>query len=263
MLNRILFISLFLIQLFTPTFAADLSDYKAAGRVPTLNKMGWAHPGNDPITQQFLTFCKEHPGANVLEIGAAYGDVSKLALENGANVWVNDLDPRHLSEFISSIPNEKHSQAHVVAGEFPAAIKLSPHSFDAILVARVFPLMKPEQFEASIVEIKKLLKTGGKVYVVAETPYLKSWRSFIPEYEQRKSKGERFPGYVSEIVKHNPSAAAHISGFVNFLDPQVLTREFKDKGFEITWCKFINRTDFPESMRLDGRESVGLIAKSV
>ncbi|MBS0287730.1 MAG: class I SAM-dependent methyltransferase [Proteobacteria bacterium] len=261
MLNRILFVAFLLcLQLFTPTFAADLSDYRAAGRVPTINKMGWAHPGNDAVTQQFLSFCKEHPGAKVLEIGAAYGDVSKLALENGANVWVNDLEPKHLSNFLNSIPKDKQNKAHVVAGEFPTAVTLPPHSFDAILVARVFPLMKPEQFEASIVAIKSLLKAGGKVYVVAETPYIKSWSGFIPEYEQRKTKGERFPGYIAEPEKYNPASAAHLSGFLNFLDPQILTREFKNKGFEIIWCQFMNRADFPESMRLDGRESVGLIA---
>lgn len=84
----------------------------------------------------------------------------------------------------------------------------------------------------------------------------------LAQDERRESANERFPGYISNnIAQYNPQNAAHIPDYFNFLDPQVLSREFKNQGFEVEWCDFMDRTDYPERMRLDGRESVGLIAK--
>jgi hypothetical protein len=44
------------------------------------------------------------------------------------------------------------------------------------------------------------------------------------------------------------------------MDVDVLRRIFEQAGFEIERVGYISREDFPDDMRLDGRENVGIIA---
>ena len=45
------------------------------------------------------------------------------------------------------------------------------------------------------------------------------------------------------------------------MDVPVLTRELSWVGFEIERAEYLNRTDFPQDLRLDGRESVGIVGR--
>jgi hypothetical protein len=244
-----------------PNFAPNIPEYDAAGRVPTLNKMGWMHPKIDNITAKFLEYCRQHKGVKVLEIGAAYGYASKAALKEGALVWINDLDERHLQIFKEDIKEkELLSKVTLLPGDFPDAIKLSPNSFDAILAVRVFHFFEPNKLERAAAETYKYLKKGGRVYIVAETPYLKNWAGYIPVYESKKSKGDPYPGYFTNLSDYNKTNAKNLPNAFNFLDPDVLTRVYTKAGFKVELATFLDRQDFPENMKLDGRESVGFIA---
>ncbi|MCC2647043.1 MAG: hypothetical protein K0R02_1108 [Rickettsiaceae bacterium] len=244
-----------------PTHTPNMPEYDFSGRVLTLNNMGWMHPKIDPITQQYLNFCSKNKGAKVLEIGAAYGYASEAALKEGAYVWVNDLDKRHLDIFKSNIkdPNLK-SRVTLVPGNFPEEVKLAPESFDAILAVRVLHFFEPEKLEKAVTDIFRYLKKGGKVYIVAETPYLKNWAKYIPVYESKKANGDPYPGYFTDLSKYNTTTAKFLPKALHFLDPEVLTRVFTKAGFKVETAKFLNRKDYADIMRLDGRESVGFIA---
>jgi SAM-dependent methyltransferase len=239
----------------------NMPDYDKVGRVPTLNKMGWMHPVIDSVTQQFLDKCAKKKNAKVLEVGAAYGYASLAALYEGAEVWVNDLEPKHLENFKEGVSEELHSKIHIVPGDFIAPYTINESNFDAILAVRVFAFLTPQQLEAAIDRIYQLLKPGGKIYVVADTPYLKRWKSFLPIYEQKVANGDPYPGFVAENSHlYNPEAKNHVTSQLHFLNPVVLKREFLKRKFSIEFCDYMNRTDYPEHNRLDGRETVGLIA---
>ena len=45
----------------------------------------------------------------------------------------------------------------------------------------------------------RALLPGGRVYVVAITPYVKRYKSFIPEYHKRLKQGMEYPGYVTSL----------------------------------------------------------------
>ena len=47
---------------------------------------------------------------------------------------------------------------------------------------------------------------------------------------------------------------------MHLLDPEVLARVFSQSGFAIEHADFFARPEFPEDIRLGGRESVGVIA---
>lgn len=61
------------------------------GFISTLNKTGWMSINPDPISLEFVEFVKDC-SKPALDIGAAYGYIAKLALENGATIIINDID---------------------------------------------------------------------------------------------------------------------------------------------------------------------------
>lgn len=244
--------------------SANLPDYEAVGRKPTLNKMGWMHPHVDPIVEELLEYATENLGLRVLEVGAAYGYASKALLEKGAEVWVNDLDPRHLANFKEQLQTpEDQARAHIVAGDFSQHLGLPPESFDSILAVRVLHFFEPAKLEASAVLMSQLLKKGGSVFIVAETPYLSHYADFIPQYELRKKQGDLYPGFIEDVTGYSPRTESFLPPIRHFLDPDVLTRVFTAVGFEVEKAIFLDRPDYPETMRRDGRESVGFIARKI
>lgn len=96
--------------------------------------------------------------------------------------------------------------------------------------------------------------------MTAETPYLKSYSSFTPIYEEKKKSGEAWPGFIDEVKKHVPQRAVNLPKSIHFLDPDVLRDASRRAGLQIERCEFFPRPHFPEDLRLDGRESVGLVA---
>ena len=93
--------------------------------------------------------------------------------------------------------------------------------------------------------------------VVAETPYLGHLKDFIPLYEDRKKKGDLWPGHIECL--QNYTNRPNSSEWVNLLDPEILERTLTKYGFKVEKVGFIDRSQFPEEVRLSGKESVGII----
>ena len=73
------------------------------------------------------------------------------------------------------------------------------------------------------------LKPGGRLYLVADTPY-GIWRKLIPIFEQKKEKGERWPGLMIGLENYLPiraerpsdrRAAVHESSGPGSVDPDL------------------------------------------
>jgi SAM-dependent methyltransferase len=229
-------------------------------RVPTLNKMGWIHPFVDEITSQFLKNVKNFKKP-VLEIGAGYGYASKLALEKGNTVWVNDLDPRHLDILKENISTKECAHANFVPGDFPDGVDIPSNFFSAVLAVRIFHFYSPEKFERAAQKIYNALVDGGEAYIVAETPFLRSWDEQIKLYEQRKKEGDSYPGYHTSVYDHHAELKDFIPPSILFLDIETLQRVFTAVGFKIKHLAYMDRQDYPSRIRLDGRETVGLIVQ--
>ncbi len=220
------------------------------GRFATLNKMGWIINGLDEVSSKFIDDLT--PQSRVLEIGAGFGFVSQKALEKDAMVYVNDIDKRHLDIFKASVPVKYSEQVILSPGKFPSNFNIKPNSLDAILAQRVLHFLSDKEVDAGLKIMYDLLKDGGKVYAVIDSPYSKTWESFIPEYEMRKSGQERYPGLFKIKGKK-------ISN--NLMDLDIAVARFKEAGFEIDSDFYMNNSSkFFNEIRLDGRESVGIIA---
>lgn len=233
--------------------------FDAIGRIKTLNKTGTIHPTPDPVTRIFVDECTND--MTVLEIGGGIGIFSKLAVEKGAHVYLNDLSPEHLSIFQNKIISPEHvKNVTLCPGSFPDGIALPNNIFDAILTVRVFHFFDPETLRASFQKLWDLLKDGGKIFIVADTPYLKSW-SLLPTYLERKKNGDPFPGLMNNASHFAPYAKDLMSEQVHLLDPDVLKNLADTQGFDILFCDFLARPDYPENAKGSNKESVGLIAQ--
>lgn len=232
----------------------------SVGFIKTLNNMGYMTSTLDPFSQKIIDFAKNSSGP-LLEIGAAYGVATLKALEIGCQVIANDLDERHLKILLERTPKQEKERLTLLPGKFPEEINIPQKSVGAILICRVLHFFNGQRIELAINKAFGWLKSGGKLAIIAETPYLKNFQNFIPIYEQRKKQGHPWPGFIEDTMEFGPDRGKFLPKQVHWLDKEVLCRAVEKVGFLIEEVSFIDRKDFPDDLRLDGRESVGLIAR--
>jgi len=228
--------------------------------VPTLNKYGFMLTTIDEFVQQFVAFGPTAPGP-LLDVGAAYGIATLSAVANGAReVYANDLDERHLQILLSKLAEQDRSKLKVVPGRFPEDLSFPEESLGAILIARVLHFFPGPKIEEAIRTAYKWLHQGGKIFITAETPYLRPWLKLIPVYEERKKKGDMWPGTVEDSALYqDPRYLVNHPKFMHFLDPDVLRRVVEGAGFRVEKANTFGRPDWSAEYQLEGRESCGII----
>lgn len=230
----------------------------------------------DPVSQQFIehaALSAKH-GGKVLEIGAAFGAATLEAIAKGATVFCNDIDPENLAvvrqRFLETTEDSSESltgdssKLVLVPGELPnGLIGLPEKHFDAILICRVLHFFTGSKIEESLALLAKLLAPKGKIYIVCETPFLRNWQRFIPEFNRRIEDNEEWPGEITEPAKYESSGrASSLPKFVHWITKEVLDRSLVKAGFSVEHSEYINRSgQFPEDLLLPeyGKESIGAI----
>ena len=230
------------------------------GFVKTLNNMGYMTSTLDEFSSKFIDYSPLAPGP-VLDIGAAYGIASLAALEKGATVIANDIEKAHLDILMEKAPDKLKVKLTLKPGAFPDQLKIENDTLGAVLVCRVMHFFDGDTIERSAKILFQWIKSGGRAFVVAETPYLKNFQNFIPIYEKRKTAGDSWPGFIDDVMAIAPERGAFLPPKMHLLDPDVLSRTFSNAGFVIEEAQMIPRKDFPEDLQLDGRESVGIVAR--
>jgi ubiquinone/menaquinone biosynthesis C-methylase UbiE len=230
----------------------------------------------DPFSQQFIEHAAiaARSGGRVLEIGAAFGAATLEAIAKGATVFCNDIHPENLAvvrQRFMEMTEEKNESITgdnvklvLVPGEFPnELVGLPEKSFAAILICRVLHFFTGVKIEESLAQISKLLAAGGKIYIVCETPYLKNWQRFIPEFNRRVECNVEWPGEITTPADYESSGrAASLPAFVHWITKEVLERSLLHAGFAVEHSAYINRSgQFPNDLLLPehGKESVGAI----
>jgi len=227
------------------------------GFVATLNKTGFMTTTLDPYSQEFLEQCQA--GHHILEIGSAYGVATIPALQKGCTVYANDLSQDHLNILKNHTPLAYQDHLHLLSGDFLEQ-KIPTAFFDMCFSARVFHFFTGEQIMKALAMIFQALKPLGKLFLVNDTPYMNDYQSFIPLFEERLKNNVPWPGIIEDVYSYAPKRKNNVPSFFNLLDPQTLTRACTEAGFKVIKSSFIAREDFPVDLKLDGRESVGLVA---
>jgi SAM-dependent methyltransferase len=209
------------------------------GLVPTLNNTGWMTEGLDDVSRAFTVFAptvKEE----CLDIGCAYGVATLPALAGGARVLACDLEPKHLEILAGRVPPADRGRLRCQAGAMPG-IDFPAGSFGAILCARALHFLRGEDIAVTVRKMHAWLVPGGRVFLVADSPYTGPWYTRAAEYERRKAAGEPWPGLVEDyraLLPPNVNPDGHPT-FINPLDPDILRRVALEAGFEVMEARWL------------------------
>lgn len=238
--------------------------WSGGGMIATLNGTGFMFEVRDRFADAFIQDAGElgRNGRHALEVGCAYGVSTLPALEAGALITGSDLDPRHLEILRGKVPRHLLPNLELVPGALPH-MDFPPGKYDAILCSRVLHFLTGEDVDAAVRKMATWLAPGGRLYLVADTPY-GVWRRKIPEFEAGKASGERWPGMM--VGLHNylaggkPDQPIEKPPFMNVLDPDLLARACTEAGLTVVDAAFIPRPDFGGMGKMDGRENAGVLA---
>jgi SAM-dependent methyltransferase len=228
---------------------------------PTLNGTGFMFEVLDEFADEFIQYAGSSD-APVAEVGCAFGVASLPALAAGATVVACDLAQEHLDILAESAPADQRDRLSCVQGELPY-LDLPENHFAALLCSRVLHFLDGSAIDASVRKFYKWLRPGGRLFLVADTPY-GIWRKFVPLFEAKRERGDRWPGLMFGLENFLPQVPAGraIDGppFMNLLTPDLMERSCREAGFVIDRVSFIDRSDFGGQGRMDGRENAGVMA---
>jgi SAM-dependent methyltransferase len=167
------------------------------------------------------------------------------------------MEAQHLDILQRRTPEQLRSRLRCRVGVMPNA-DFPADSFTAILASRVLHFLEGADIEAAVAKMYAWLIPGGRIYLVADTPYTGPWYRLAADYEARKAAGERWPGRVSDYRALLPDGAdpeGHPQ-FINPLDPDLLQRTCTAAGFATLSSAFLGSA----GPRSRGNEHAGIIA---
>jgi len=234
---------------------------QVSGMIPTLNRTGYMLETLISYSQAFADYAGTC-GGEVLDIGCAYGIASIAALEQGATVLAVDMAQQHLDILERRIADTARDRIATLRGVLPD-VDFDDGRFAAIHASRIFHFLTPEAVQISLQKMLRWLKPGGKLFLVADTPYVGYWNVQAPDYEARKAAGDPWPGYIADVHSAVATEEARNGPLsVNPLDPDIVRRECVKAGFDVEKAGFEGSDIFPEFRGSDraGIEHVGIIA---
>ncbi|BDC51232.1 hypothetical protein F183_A35480 [Bryobacterales bacterium F-183] len=228
--------------------------------IPTRNRTGWSSNQLNEVSEMFVDFCASAT-LPVLDIGAAYGVATIPALATGATVIANDAEMGHLRILKDNAPPQDRRRLILMGGKFPRHVHLAEESLAAVHASNVLHFLTGPQLANAAASIAHWLCVGGKLFIQASTPWQKPFESFVPEFEKRLAEQAEWPGWIEDAhQRFDHPKISQIPNAIHLLDPETLSKTFTTEGLEIERCWLYSRRDLAKGMKLDGRESLGLVA---
>lgn len=230
------------------------------GLIPTLNKTGWMTEALDTYSQDFAEYAGKigADGSESLDIGCAYGIATLTALDHGARICACDIESRHIEILDQRVPADARDRYRSTTGALPG-VDFPAGSFGAILASRVLHFLDGPQMEETVAKMYEWLQPGGRLYIVADTPYTGPWYIHADKYEQKKAAGDPWPGFCDDYAGLLPAGTdpeGH-PDFINPLDPDILTRVCSAAGFNVIRSEFLSAS----TPRAQGNEHAGIVAE--
>lgn len=218
---------------------AELPKSSVPGLVPTMNNMGWMTESLDTYSQAFVEYAGTIAG-ECLDIGCAYGVATLPALARGARVLGCDIEPRHLDVLAKRIPDSDRARFRSQPGAMPA-VDFPAGSFGAILCARALHFLRGADIELTVRKMYEWSIPGGRIFLIADSPYVGPWWKHAPEYERKKQEGSLWPGLVEDYAALLPAGtdSSKHPTFIHPLDPDILRRVVEKAGFEVMEASFL------------------------
>lgn len=229
--------------------------------VSTLNKKGFTYSLTS-FGKEFVEYAgqAEKP---VVDVGAAYGVATLPVLLKGGKVIAVDIAEEHLSAISNSIDESLQPNLTTLQGRFPD-IDFPSGSVSGVYLSQVLPFLTGSEIEEGFKKIFDWLAPGGKVFIVSFTPFISHVRSYIPEYLEKKSAGQKWSGYVDDLSRYcsDPHMFSNLPNQLNHIDVDDLRWALENAGFRVDDIRYFGEEEgeLPPGIRMDGRERVGAIA---
>jgi SAM-dependent methyltransferase len=227
------------------------------------NNLGFMLTHLDSIGEAFIEFCRLKNPDCVVDLDASYGISTAYALqEKIKHIIATDNHPLHLQILKESIPQRYFTNLSIREGNFPEDTSFEKESIDAFHSSRMFHFYTGEKIEKILGAVFKALKPNGKFFVSTDTPYWRTWKEngFLKEFEDKKERGDPWPGFMKNVEFYAPESKQNVSPSMNFLDRDTARIHFEKAGLEIEDCFYFPRDTYPEKLKLDGREGLGIVA---
>lgn len=215
-------------KLETPSPASD-------GKIPTLNQKGYMTPESDKISDEFIECAAKwgKQGVPSIDVGAAYGIISLLALEKGAILIANDVEKRHLLILRKKASKRNISRLFLNTRSFPEHTTFPANSVGAILLRRVIHSLKPAQLELALDKVVQWLRPGGSVFIVTMSPFHYSLKGFDAIYEERLNQGNPWPGEILNMRSYISDCDKDILNYLHVMDTRPLIHALEKRGLVI------------------------------
>ena len=209
------------------------------GLIPTLNGRGFMTETLDPFSQEFAA-CAGAVDGEALDLGCAYGVATFAALEAGARVCACDMEQGHLDILMDRATDEQKARLRCRVGVLPH-MDFDDGVFDAILCSRVIHFLEGPEAMLAVAKMFRWLVSGGKLFLVTDTPYTSIWAPGAADYERKKRRGDPWPGFIADYTKFLPpgSDLKMDPQFINPMDPDILTRVCEETGFAVERAAFV------------------------
>ncbi len=254
----------------TPASAEHLDSYPVPSEqlsvtkksLKTLNQMGFdtVAVSDNWVISAIMEFCQKNPGGQILDVGAGYGSISRMALDRGMRVISNDISAGQLLFSRHKVALNDREKLFLNNQRFPE-LDIPPASIDAIVLHRVIHFLSGDEIERSLVKMKSWLKPGGKIFIVVMTPHHKGFSDwFLPEYKRRHQEGSKWPGEHLEVARALPAQAYGLPKELHVMEAEVLTKALQNHGYKVEKSDYISMARFGVETNRDGREALGVIA---
>lgn len=205
------------------------------GKIPTLNQKGYMTPESDKLSNDFIECAAAwgKKGIPSVDVGAAYGIISLLALEKGAILIANDVEKRHLLILRKNASKRNLSRLFLNTRSFPEQTTFPANSVGAILLRRVVHFLNPVQLELAMDKVTEWLRPGGSVFIVTMSPFHYSLKGFDAIYEEKLMKGNPWPGEIFNMRSYIPDCAKDIPDYLHVMDTRPLIQALEKRGLVI------------------------------
>lgn len=230
------------------------------GRIATKNHTGFMFTDINGASPFFIEDSKKIQGT-VADIGCAYGIVTLPVLQQSScNVIAFDLSQEHLDILNSAVSRDEKKKLTLVKGRFPDDFNLAENSLDAIHCSYMLHFLTGKETEEGLKKWLKALKPGGKLYINTASAYFKVFQNTLAVYEERATKGAKFPGEFNDLKERVPKQdVQYTPEFIHVHKIENLESIFKQAGFNIDKCFYYDLKE-PAWFASDDKGCIGIIA---